>query len=67
MNQYSPKGTRLLAKGLNPEDGGGEITCYELDNGGAVFSVGSIIYPTSLLVDQPISRVTANVLSRFLL
>jgi hypothetical protein len=67
MNQYSPKGTRLLAKGLNPDDGGGELTCYELENGGAVFSVGSIIYPTSLLVDQPISRVTANVLSRFLL
>ena len=34
--------------------------------GGAVFSVGSITYPASLLVDNAVSRITANVLRRFL-
>lgn len=62
----SPPNTRLLAKGTNPEEGGAEITYYELDNGGAVFSVGSITYPACLLVDGPLSRITANVISRFL-
>ena len=33
---------------------------------GAVFSVGSICYPSSLLVDDGVSRVTRNVLERFL-
>jgi N,N-dimethylformamidase len=40
---------------------------YELDNGGAVFSVGSITYPGSLLVDPIVSRITGNVIRRFLL
>lgn len=34
--------------------------------GGGVFSVGSIAWCTSLLVDGGVSRVTANVLERFL-
>jgi hypothetical protein len=66
MSPNSPPQTVLLAKGTNPDDGGGEMTIYELENGGAVFSVGSITYPASLLVDEAISRITANVLSRFL-
>ena len=55
-----------MAKGLNPDDGGAEMVCYELGNGGAVFSVGSITYPASLLVDGAVSRITSNVLTRFL-
>lgn len=66
MSASSPPETVLLAKGTNPDDGGGEMTIYELANGGSVFSVGSITYPASLLVDDAISRITANVLSRFL-
>ena len=62
----SPPGTILLAKGLNPDDGGAELTCYELANGGGVFAAGSITYVASLLVDDQVSRITANVLSRFL-
>jgi hypothetical protein len=66
MSVSSPTGTRRLAKGQNPDDGGAEIVAYETASGGAVFSVGSITYPASLLVDEAVSRVTANVLSRFL-
>lgn len=65
MSPYSPPNTVLLAKGTNPDDGGGELTCYELDNGGAGFSVGSITWCASLLVDDAVSRITANVLRRF--
>jgi hypothetical protein len=67
MSRSSPPNTVLLAKGVNPEDGGAEIVYYELESSGAVFSVGSITYPSSLLVDPVVSRVTANVISRFLM
>lgn len=63
---HSPPGTVLLAKGVNPEEGGAEMVCHETPSGGAVFSVGSITYPASLLVDAAVSRITANVLDRFL-
>jgi N,N-dimethylformamidase len=67
MSRYSPRGTVLLAKGINPDDGGAEMVHYDVDHsGGAVFSVGSITYPSCLLVDPHISRITANVLDRFL-
>jgi N,N-dimethylformamidase beta subunit-like, C-terminal len=66
MSPSSPANARLLAKGLNPDDGGGEIVHYETESGGAVFSVGSITWPASLLVDAAISKITSNVLNRFL-
>jgi hypothetical protein len=66
MSPSSPEGTVLLAKGLNPDDGGAEITYYTTSSGGAVFSVGSIIWPLALLVDKPVAQITANVLRRFL-
>ena len=66
MSRYSPRGTVLLAKGINPDDGGAEMVCYESPGGGAVFSAGSITYPASLLVDGALSIVTANVIERFL-
>jgi N,N-dimethylformamidase len=62
----SPKNTVLLAKGLNPDDGGAEMVVYETDRGGAVFSAGSITYAASLLVDEQVSRITRNVVERFL-
>jgi len=61
----SPKNTRLLAKGLNPDSGGAEMVIHEPGKGGAVFSVGSICWPSSVLVDPAVSRITANVLKRF--
>lgn len=66
MSASSPQGTVLLAKGENPDDGGAEMVTYETPSGGAVFSTGSITYTASLLVDDQISRITRNVLERFL-
>ena len=42
------------------------MVIHEPGNGGAVFSVGSITYPASLLVDANVSQVTRNVIRRFL-
>ncbi|MEZ4500053.1 MAG: hypothetical protein R2839_08190 [Thermomicrobiales bacterium] len=39
---------------------------FETESGGAVFSVGSITWPASVLVDSAISQITNNVLQRFL-
>lgn len=66
ISASSPPSVQLLAKGLNPDDGGAEMTWYETPSGGAVFSAGSICYPSSLPVDDSISRVTGNVLRRML-
>ena len=66
MSPSSPKGTKLLAKGLNPDDGGAEIVHHETASGGQVYSVGSINYPSSLPVDDNISKITRNVIERFL-
>jgi hypothetical protein len=62
----SPRGTRLLAKGMNRDDGGAEIVHFETEGGGQVFSVGSITWSASILVDEGVSKVTRNVLDRFL-
>jgi N,N-dimethylformamidase len=66
VSASSPANVRLLAKGLNPDDGGAEMVIFETPGGGAVFSVGSICYVSALPVDDGVSRVTANVLRRFL-
>ena len=62
----SPQNTLLLARGMNPDDGGAEMTIHEPAGGAAVFSAGSICWPSSLLVDAAVSKITANVVSRFL-
>jgi hypothetical protein len=66
MSPSSPAGTKLLAKGINPDDGGAEMVIHKPGRGAAVFSAGSICWPSSLLVDQAVSQITANVLRRFL-
>ena len=66
MSPHSPPNTVLLAKGTNPDDGGAEMVIYETASGGATFSVGSITWPASILVDKAVSRITANVITRFL-
>lgn len=60
----SPAGVRHLAKGDNGENDGADMIYYETDSGGAVFSVGSLAWPLSVVVDGQVSRVTANVLRR---
>jgi N,N-dimethylformamidase len=62
----SPKNVQLLARGLNPDDGGAHLVTFDTPSGGAVFSAGSITYPTGLLCDAPLSTITVNVLERFL-
>ena len=62
----SPPQTLLLARGENPDEGGAEVVWYETPSGGEVFSVGSVTWPASLLVDDAVSRITLNALERFL-
>jgi hypothetical protein len=43
------------------------MAAYEVPrSGGAAFSVGSITYVSCLLVDGKVSRITKNVLERYL-
>jgi hypothetical protein len=66
VSSSSPKNLVRLAKGLNPHDGGAEMVFFGTPSGGMVFSAGSISYPAALPVDDHVSRITANVLRRFL-
>jgi N,N-dimethylformamidase beta subunit-like, C-terminal len=66
VSPSSPAGLHKLAKGTNIDDGGAEMACYETPSGGAVFAAGSITWPSSILVDPAVSRITANVLRRYL-
>jgi hypothetical protein len=66
VSPSSPREVRLLAKGTNVDEGGAEMILFETPSGGSVFSAGSICYPSALPVDEGVSRVTVNVLRRFL-
>jgi hypothetical protein len=66
VSPSSPANVHRLAKGINANDGGADMVYYETPGGGAVFSAGSITYPACLLVDDNVSKITANVLRRFL-
>ncbi len=65
-DKYSPKNVELLARGTNADGGGADMVVHEPDGGGVVFSSGYITYISSLLVCDNVSRVTANVVRRFL-
>lgn len=65
VSRQSPANVRVLAKGLNRDEGGAEIVHFETPSGGEVFSVGSITWNACLLVDPVVARITANVLERF--
>ena len=66
VSASSPKGIEVLARGLNPDNGGADLVCFDTPAGGSVFSAGSITYPTALFTDEPTSQITLNVLRRFL-
>jgi N,N-dimethylformamidase len=66
VSPSSPKNAKMIAKGLNPDDGGAEMLTFDTPSGGIVFSVGSINYVASLPVDENVSRITENVLRRLL-
>lgn len=61
----SPPNIQHLAKGTNPDDGGADMVYFDLGKGG-VFSVGSITWVSSLFPDAYVSRITKNVVERFL-
>jgi N,N-dimethylformamidase len=61
----SPKNVQFLAKGTNPDDGGADLVHFEA-GAGAVFSAGSITWVSALFPDAHVSRITRNVLERFL-
>ncbi|MDA0747359.1 MAG: hypothetical protein O2954_12630 [bacterium] len=46
--------------------GGAHMTYYDHSGGGGVFSVGSIAFGGSLVVDKPLQGVVRNVLDRYL-
>lgn len=66
ISASSPKNVHRLARGMNVDDGGAEMVIFDTPSGGWVFSVGSISYPCSLPIDEHVSRLTANVVRRFL-
>ncbi|MFO0953188.1 MAG: DUF6605 domain-containing protein [Isosphaeraceae bacterium] len=66
VSPSSPPGVHKFARGMNPDDGGADLITYETPSGGAVFSVGSIAWPASVVIDDQVSRITSNVLNRFL-
>ncbi len=66
LTPHSPANAQLIARGTNLNQGGADMIYYPTASGGEVFSAGSITYVASLLVDDAISRITANVLRRFL-
>ncbi len=61
----TPTNAVHLATGMNADNGGAEIIYHETKSGGAVFSVGSITWPTCLLVDDAVSKITKNVIEKF--
>ncbi len=65
VSPSSPKNLKLIAKGLNPNDGGADMLIFDTPSGGRVFSVGSINYVSSLPVDEFVSRITARVIREF--
>ena len=56
----------IVAKGANP-GGSGEIAYCDTASGGEISSFGSINYPSSILVDDAVSHITASALRRFLM
>ncbi len=63
---HSPANVEHLAKGENPNGGGADLVYYRHRNGGQVFSAGSITWIAALFTDSKVSRITHNVLTRFL-
>src|SRR5262249_20848052 len=66
VSASSPRNVVRLAKGTNIDEGGAQLAFYDTPSAGAAFATGSIAWPSSILVDGCVSRITANVLERFL-
>jgi hypothetical protein len=66
ITAHSPKNVDHLAKGENPGNGGADLVYYRASSGGEAFSAGSITWISALFPDSHVSRITENVLRRFL-
>jgi hypothetical protein len=66
VSASSPPNVQILARGLNPDEGGAHLVYFETGTGGAVFAAGSITYASALLCDLPTSAITVNVINRLL-
>ena len=62
----TPEDFITLAKGTNPDNGGAELLIRESSGRGIVYSVGSITYTGSLIVDPLVDSITTTVLERCL-
>ncbi len=65
VSASSPAHVERIAQGINPDNGGADLIHY-LTGRGAVFSAGSITWVSALFTDSHVSRITRNVLDRFL-
>lgn len=65
ISPNSPPNVHLVAQGMNPDQGGADMVHFETPSGGEVFSVGSICWITSMLVDENVSKVSRNVIDHF--
>ena len=66
LSPSAPANAHLIARGLNPDEGGAHMIAFDTPQGGRVFSVGSITFPSALFTDEPCAQITRNVLERFL-
>jgi hypothetical protein len=66
ISPHSPKNIVQLAKGNQPNNNGADMVMFDTPSSGAVFSVGSLAWPLSIVIDEQVSRITRNVLERFL-
>lgn len=63
---HNPKIPKWIENLIGRKGGGADIVIFKRPNSGYVFSVGSISYGGSLLVDENISIITKNVINKFL-
>ncbi|MCB0335318.1 MAG: hypothetical protein KDD62_03410 [Bdellovibrionales bacterium] len=65
VEHISPTNILLLAKGLNPNGGGANLTYYQHTGGGGVLSAGSIHFAKGLVIDETLNQLVRNFLDRY--
>jgi hypothetical protein len=65
LSGQTPSNAILLALGTNASSGGAQMLYFDRAAGGSVFSVGSINFGGSLIVDPVLTRMVRNVLSHY--
>jgi len=65
LGPLAPPGTALLARGLNPGEGGADIVYFRTPAGGGVLSAGSISFAGSLTEDAGLTILVRNFLDAY--